>query len=157
MPLKVNLRHLEEHELHLKGDLPVEELDLGLEDEMMMVRKPLHYDLQVEKVAHGLLVQGKLELKLDCQCVRCLKSFEKTIVLPHWTLHLPLEGEEKTPVNNDCVDLTPYAREDMLLEFPQHPVCKPDCAGLKKDRHGKVETSAEISPPAWNELDKLNI
>jgi uncharacterized protein len=153
MALKVNLRHLEEHELHLKGDLPVEELDFGLQDEMMAVGKPLHYDLQVEKVPHGLLVQGKLKLPLDCRCVRCLKPFEKRIELPHWTLHLPLEGEEKTPVNNDCVDLTPYAREDMLLEFPQHPVCKPDCAGLKKDRHDKAETI----PPAWNELDKLNI
>jgi uncharacterized protein len=153
MPLKVNLRHLEEHGLHVKGDLPVEELDFGLQDEMMSVGKPLHYDLQVEAVAHGLLVQGKLELALDCRCVRCLKSFEKRMELPHWTLHLPLEGEEKTPVDNDCVDLTPYAREDMLLEFPQHPVCKPDCAGLKKDRHGQAETS----PSAWDELDKLKI
>jgi uncharacterized protein len=157
MALQVNLRHLEEHELHLKGDLPVEELDFGLQDEMMAVGKPLHYDLQVEKVAHGLLVQGKLRLPLDCRCVRCLKSFEKRIELPHWTLHLPLEGEEKTPVNNDCVDLTLFAREDMLLEFPQHPLCKPDCAGLKKDRYGRLETSAETSPPAWTELDKLNI
>ena len=157
MALKVNLRHLEENELHLKGDLPVADLDFGLQDEMMAVGKPLHYDLQVEKVAHGLLVQGKLELKLDCRCVRCLKSFEKCMELPNWTLHLPLEGEEKTPVDNDCVDLTPYAREDMLLEFPRHPVCKPDCAGLKKDRHGKAETRTETSPTAWNELDKLNI
>ncbi|HXB60129.1 MAG TPA: YceD family protein [Candidatus Acidoferrales bacterium] len=153
MALKVNLRHLEEHGLHLKGDLPVEDLDLGLRDEMMSLGKPLRYDLQVEAVAHGLLVQGKLELALDCRCVRCLKSFEKRVELPHWTLHLPLEGEEKAPVDNDCVDLTPYAREDILLEFPQHPVCKPDCAGLKKDRPGKPSTS----PAAWNELDKLKI
>jgi uncharacterized protein len=153
MALKVNLRHLEEHGLHVKGDLPVAELDLGLRDDMMTAIKPVHYDLQVERVAHGLLVQGRLELALECRCVRCLKSFEKRIELPQWTLHLPLEGEEKTPVDNDCVDLTPFAREDMLLEFPQHPLCKPDCAGLKKDRPGK----AEMSPSAWNDLDKLKI
>lgn len=152
MALKVNLRHLEAHELNLAGELPVEELELGLQDEMMSANQPLHYDLEVETVTDGLLVQGKLELTLDCQCVRCLKSFEKKIELPHWTLHLPLEGEEKAAVDNDCVDLTPYAREDMLLEFPQHPVCKPDCAGLKKNRRG----NAEGSPTAWNELDKLN-
>ncbi len=152
MSLKVNLRHLEEDSLHLKGELPVEELDLGITDEMIAVKKPVQYDLEVEEVAHGVLVQGKLELTLDCQCVRCLKSFEKTIVLPNWTLHLPLEGEEKTTVENDCIDLTPFAREDMLLEFPRHPLCKADCGGLKKNRRGKAETS----PPAWNELDKLN-
>jgi uncharacterized protein len=152
MSLKVNLRHLEEHELHLKGELPVEALDFGLGDEMMAVRKPLEYDLEVEEVSHGVLVQGKLALTLDCRCVRCLKAFEKRFELAHWTLHLPLEGEEKVSVDNDCVDLTPFVREDMLIEFPQHPVCQPDCAGLSKKRRGQPEKS----PPAWNELDKLS-
>ena len=152
MSLKVNLRHLEVHEQHLKGDLPPGDLDFCLQDEMITVEKPLRYDLQVETVAQGILVQGKLALTLDCQCVRCLKSFKKTIELPHWTLHLPLEGEEKATVDNDCVDLTPFVREDMLLEFPQHPVCKPDCAGLSKNRRGQPEKK----PSAWNELDKLN-
>jgi uncharacterized protein len=156
MALKVNLRHLEEHDLHLEGELPAEELDLGLRDDMIVAKKPLHYDLQVNAVANGLLVQGALELPLDCRCVRCLKSFEMPLKLPHWTLHLPLEGEEKVSVDNDCVDLTPFVREDMLLEFPQHPVCKPDCAGLKKNGRANVE-KAEVSPSEWKEeLDKLN-
>ena len=152
MSLKVNLRHLEAHELHLKGDLPAAELDFGLADEMIRAEKPLHYDLRVEAVAHGILVQGRLTLDLDCQCVRCLKSFEKMIELPRWTLHLPLQGEEKVAVDNDCVDLTPFLREDMLLEFPQHPLCRPDCAGLKKIQRNQTGTG----PSAWKELDKLD-
>jgi hypothetical protein len=47
MSLKVNLRHLEAHGLHLKGDLPAEELALGLQDEIMQAKKPLSYDLHV--------------------------------------------------------------------------------------------------------------
>ena len=81
MSLKVNLRHLEAHEVHMKGELPVEELDLGLQDEIMLAKKPLSYDLRVEEIANGVLVQGKLTLPLQCQCVRCLKSFEKVIKL----------------------------------------------------------------------------
>ena len=61
-------------------------------------------------------------------------------------------GDEKTTVENDCIDLTPFAREDMLLEFPRHPLCKAECNGLKKNGRGKEENS----PAAWNELDKLN-
>ena len=140
----------------MKGELPVEELDFGLRDEMVQARKPLHYDLQVETVANGLLVQGKLDLTLDCQCVRCLKPLAHRVELRHWTLQLPLEGEEKVSVDNDCVDLTPFVREDMLLEFPQHPACQPECAGLKKNRRGNAE-KAEMSPSAWKELDKLDI
>lgn len=153
MPLKVNLRHLEAHEIHLKGELPVEELDLGLQDEMMLARQPLQYDLQAEMVAHAVLVQGKLTLALNCQCVRCLKPFTRTITLDHWTLHLPLQGEDAVNVDSDCVDLTPYAREDMLLEFPQHPLCGADCRGLAETRH----EDSQSGPAAWNELDKLNI
>ncbi|HTV41080.1 MAG TPA: DUF177 domain-containing protein [Candidatus Sulfotelmatobacter sp.] len=152
MPLKVNLRHLEAHEVHLTGELPVEELEFGLRDEMIVPKDPLNYDLRVKEVAQSVLVQGKLALTLHCQCVRCLKPFDKTIKLDPWTLHLPLEGEDATPVDNDLVDLTPYVREDMLLEFPQHPLCGPDCRGLSDNRHENAQTK----PSAWNELDKLN-
>jgi uncharacterized protein len=152
MSLKVNLRHLEAHELHLEGELPVEKLALGLEDEMMLAKKPLDYDLCVETLADSVLVQGTLALSLQCQCVRCLKPFEKAIKLENWALHLPLEGDDAVPVDNDCVDLTPYIREDMMLEFPQHPLCGPDCRGLGENRREKGQNS----PSAWNELDKLN-
>lgn len=153
MSLKVNLRHLEDHDVHLEGEMPAADLDFGLTDEMVRTEKPLQYDLQAEAVAHGLLVQGRLKLTLDCQCVRCLKSVEKTIELPNWTLHLPLEGEEKATVDNDCVDLTPFVREDMLLEFPQHPLCRPDCTGLKPAGRNPTETGKST----WKDLDKLNL
>jgi uncharacterized protein len=153
MSLKVNLRHLVAHEVHLEGELPAADLDFGVTDEVIRVEKPLHYDLQVESVENGILVQGTLKLTLDCECVRCLKSFEYTIELPHWTLHLPLEGDEKVVVDNDCVDLTPFAREDMLLEFPLHPLCRPDCAGLNKKRRKPNETGQS----AWKDLDKLEL
>ncbi len=38
------------------------------------------------------------------------------------------------PIKNDCVDLTPWVREDILLGFPQHPLCRPDCGGLKESQ-----------------------
>jgi uncharacterized metal-binding protein YceD (DUF177 family) len=60
-------------------------------------------------------------------------------------------------VANDCVDLTPFVREDMLLEFPRHPLCKPDCGGLKT-KTGKVRKNADgIAPSVWTELDKLEL
>ena len=41
------------------------------------------------------------------------------------------KARTQVAIENDCVDLTPFVREDILLEFPQHPLCKPDCGGLK--------------------------
>jgi uncharacterized metal-binding protein YceD (DUF177 family) len=163
MPLTVNLRHLENRNLVLCGELPLVELDFEVRDEMIRATQPLHYDLEIEMLDDSLLVRGLLRLKLECRCVRCLKDFEFELELDPWTLHLPLEpleGEEAVSVKNDCVDLTPWVREDILLGFPQHPLCKPDCGGLKKASVGKATKTAgrkESKPSAWAELNKLKL
>ena len=154
--LSINLRHLDAHEVKLKGELPAAELEFGVQDEMVRVENPLRYNLTVEKLHEALLVIGSLELILNCQCVRCLNSFKHKLLLQEWACHLPLAGEEKVSVNNDCVDLTPFIREDMLLEFPPHPLCKPDCGGLKKNKAPKAG-GANQSSTAWAELDKLKL
>ena len=161
MPLNVNLRHLEAHDLHLKGQLPVEELDLDTRDEMIQASSPVLYDLQVQKMESSLLVRGKLELTLDCHCVRCLKPFALPLKLEQWAIDVPLQGDEAVNVTNDCVDLTPLIREDILLEFPQHPLCTSDCRGLPKTSLGtakkKSDDAGKTDPgsSAWAELNKL--
>lgn len=155
--LKVNLRHLEEHGLQLKGELPVADLDLGVDDELIRAEKPLRYDLSVELINHAVLVTGMLALPLDCECSRCLKQFTTDLKLPHWALHLPLQGEDKVAVDNDCVDLTPFLREDILLDFPQHPLCKPDCAGLKRKTARQAKAAQKPALDVWAKLDKLKL
>ncbi len=156
--LKINLRHLTEHGLHLKGELPVAELDLGVNDELIRAEKPLRYDLSVELLHDAVLATGSLALPLDCECGRCLKKFKMELKLAGWAAHLPLEGEDKVSVDNDCVDLTPFVREDILLNFPQHPLCKTDCAGLKpKGKAHEAEAAEKPAVAVWSALDKLKL
>jgi uncharacterized protein len=160
MPLIVNLRQLEENDVTLRGELPVAELDLDTHDEMIRVVQPLRHELKVQLLEDSLLICGWLRLTLACQCVRCLKPFEHELELDPWACHLPLEGEECVSVVNDCADLTPYVREDMLLEFPRHPLCRPDCRGLEKIKTGRVKSTSgrdELTPSVWAELDKLKL
>ena len=163
MPLILNLRHLENRNLALRGELPLTELDFGAGDEMIRPTRPLAYDLEVEMLEDSLLVRGGLRLGLECQCVRCLKRFDFELELDPWTLHLPLEpleGEEAVAIKNDSVDLTPLLREDILLEFPQHPLCRPDCGGLKPASVGQARKTGgkeESKPSAWAELNKLKL
>ena len=159
MPLTVNLRHLDEHEIHLKGELPVAELALDIHDELIRAEKPLQYDLEVQNLHDSVLAQGWLRLILNCECGRCLQLYEHEVVLADWALHLPLAGEDKVSVENDSIDLTPWVREDILLEFPQHPLCKPNCAGLKKKSgvHKSGDKKENDEPSAWTELDKLKL
>ena len=162
MSLLVNLRHLEAHDVELDGELGVEELDIDSRDEVIQATHPLEYDLRVQKLEDSLLVQGELRLLLECQCVRCLKQFQYGLELPDWACHIPLQGEEAAPVASDCVDLTPYVREDILLEFPRHPLCDPACGGLpgmsagKPNNTGKAGRS-QAGSPEWSELNKLKL
>jgi uncharacterized protein len=162
MPMVVNLRHLEAHNLELKGELSVEELDLDLRDEMIRAQQPLRYELEVQKVEDGLLLHGHLHLTLQCQCVRCLKPFERQVDLNEWRHLGALDGEERLAIVNNCVDLTPLVREDILLEFPRYPLCETNCRGLQKadaDRTGKdsgVDQTRQESS-AWAALDKLKL
>ncbi len=157
MPLQVNIRHVKEKEVRLRGQLPVAELDLENDDELVRARLPLRYDLTAEILGEAILVQGRLELTLDCECARCLKPFEHRMELGHWTAHLALEGPEKAALKDDLADLTPYLREDILLELPQHPLCEADCAGLpNRAKQNKTKSASPTEgSSAWAELNKL--
>lgn len=158
MPLRVNLRHLERNDLKLVGELTVAELDIDTRDEMIRLNKPLKHRLEVQELDDALLVRGRVSLPLDCECVRCLKPFVYKLEWPDWSCLIPLSGEEAVPRDGDTVDLTPFLREDILLELPQHPLCKPDCGGLKKPTAGKLKKSSASdvkTSSAWAELDKL--
>lgn len=158
MPLLVNLRHLERQDLKLEGEMPVAELDLDLRDELVQAVAPLRHNLVVQELDDSLLVRGDLVLPLNCECARCLEPFVYRLELRDWTCLIPLSGEEAVARDGDTVDLTPFLREDILLELPQHPLCKPDCGGLKKPTPEKSKPSGSSdvkTSSAWAELEKL--
>jgi DUF177 domain-containing protein len=162
MPLLFNIRHLEHQAVTLRGELPVAALDLVGVDELIQADSPLRHDLVVERHERSILAQGRLGLELRCECVRCLKSFEYRLAFDSWSCLLPLEGEDKVPVSNDCVDLTPYVREDIVLAYPQHPLCEPECPGLLAASPNGARPSSGASvaadlPAAWAELNKLKL
>lgn len=160
MPLLVNLRHLANHEVALNGELSPADLQMESQDEMIQVRHPLEYDLEAEKVNDNLLVHGRLRIILDCRCVRCLEPFQHEIALDGPLCDLPLQGEEAVAIVNDCVDLTPHLRDDIFLEFPSHPLCKPECGGLSVQTWAPSHPSGATPPgegpsSVWDQLNKL--
>lgn len=155
MSLLINLHHLKDQDLILTGELPPAALGIESLDELVHLHKPLHYKIQAQKLENHVLVQGSLDLTLDCECARCLKPYPHPITLDPWICHVPLEGEEKALIINDCLDLTPYVREDILLAFPQHPLCKPECGGLSDASLNPEKTPDSVPASAWSELNKL--
>jgi uncharacterized protein len=160
MSLLVNLRQLEKGSKRLQGDIPAESLEVDSLDELIHTDGPLRYDIEVQKMERSILARGGISLKLRCECARCLQPFSHKMEIADWTCHAPLEGDERASVTSDCVDLTPYIREDIVLGLPQHPLCRSGCRGLPKKASGKKKASAgagrgEASTSAWAELNKL--
>ena len=162
MPLLINIRHLEHNTVTLRGELPVAELDLEGIDELIRASGPLEHELVAERHERSILVQGRLRQTLSCECVRCLKAFEHRLELKGWSCLLPLQGEDKVLISNDCVDLTPYVREDIVLAFPQHPLCEPECRGLLSGPQAPARqwtggSATEALSSAWAALNKLKL
>ncbi len=162
MSLLINLRQLERGPVRLKGELTAAELELEGLDEVVRVEEPVNYYVTADKIENAVLVRGQIRLKLRCECVRCLKEFVRPLELNDWACLLELEGEEPAPVVNDCADLTPYLREDILLEFPQHPLCQPECGGLSGKPTGRSEKTRGVGQTSkalsdWAELNKLKL
>jgi len=107
------------------------------------------------------VIQGRLDLSLQCTCVRCLRAFDRTLTFEDWVCHIPLEGEDRAMINHDVVDLTPYVREDILLALPQHPLCESGCCGLPSAPRTEAPQSGlglsgDRGMSVWADLDKLN-
>ncbi len=162
MRLECNVRQLAKKNLRWQGELTAAELDLEAMDECVRISAPIKLDLEIQLMSKGILAQGHVRVVLDCDCVHCLKRFDQELEWHDWSCFFALEGEEKVAVINDCVDLTPYIREDILLAFPQHPLCEPGCNRLPKASAGKRTAGNGLTPPetipsVWAELNKLKL
>ena len=90
-----------------------------------------------------LLVTGDVETELKLQCGRCLVDMTYPVHLKveeEFRLEkigdairaLPLdEGDtESELVKDNILDVQEVIRQDLLLEVPIQPLCRPDCRGL---------------------------
>ena len=144
--MKVHLKQIPTQGLHLEGDedCPIQEV----ESEGIRCAGPLHYDIDLGVTGGGLWANGSLSQPVELRCVSCLEKFAYEIRVPAFAVHTELVGPE-------TVDLTPFMREDILLNLPAHPHCDRDgnlvCKGKQFE---KREPQAQSD---WSVLDKLKL
>lgn len=88
-------------------------------------------DVTLESVGGGISVVGTISAGWQGECRRCLGPASGTVtikVLEHFTEEG--DGSDTYPLVDDEVDLEPMARDAVLLEIPQAPLCSPECLGL---------------------------
>lgn len=151
--MKVHLRQIPEDGLHLEGeeDCPIPELA----SEEIICAGPLSYSLDLGISEEALWANGKLSQPVELACVSCLERFVYTIEVPEFAIHTELGGPE-------TLDLTPFVREDILLNLPAYPRCDRTgdhvcpAAGLHQASADDPEVE-EARKPDWSALDKLDL
>jgi uncharacterized metal-binding protein YceD (DUF177 family) len=150
--MKIHLKQIPAEGLHLEGeeDCPIPELAA---DGIRCVG-PLHYDLDVGISAGALWANGTLKQPVEVSCVSCLEKFVHEIKVPAFALHTELHGPE-------TVELTPFFREDILLNLPAYPHCDREggkvCPVPKEIKKADDNGVLEERPPDWSALDKLKL
>ena len=139
----------------LEDTVPIAVLDIP-EDDRIACPQPLSYRLHFSPLQSGeILVQGTLGTTLRCRCDRCLRYFD-AILSTSDCCHI-VRSEE------NVVDLTDDAREDILMAFPVRCMCRDDCRGLcpQCGQNLNVRECAcaeqDRGESAWSALDRLRL
>ena len=162
--MRVNVRLLKTEGTRFVGELPAEEFSADIRDELVRLAGPVRYDVEVERQADELRLQGSLAFTLECGCSRCLRTFPMEVRVDDMAALVPLSGEEAPEMDGDIADLTPFLREDTLLALPTNPLCSPDCRGLAAEATSRdLRLEARPSPgqtpggSPWDALDRLKL
>lgn len=131
--------------------------EMGFEPEGDFLRFPdkVFYDVTATLVNGGIVVSGRVEMKIGCKCVRCLKDYEQKISCEE-VCHFYETGSKSE------FDLTPELREDIIISLPQNFICSAECKGLCQicgKNKNVTDCGCNVSGldnSCWNELDKLS-
>ena len=150
--MKIHLKQIPPEGLHLEGEDDC--LIAELESEGVRCAGPLKYNIDIGVAEGALWANGALRQPVELSCVACLEKFVHEITAPAFALHTQLHGPE-------TIDLSPFMREDILLNLPAHPRCDREggrvCKLAKAYETGTVQQRAAKREHDWGELDKLKL
>ncbi len=119
MKIEINKIPLEGFTLEEESSAAV----LDLNTEIINFRGPIRIRADVFRITNAVTVHLVLDALMHIVCSRCLDEveiqFKKKIALNY-----PVEKAQLV------IDLDPDIREEIILDYPIKPLCKPDCQGL---------------------------
>jgi uncharacterized protein len=159
-PFRVNvvnvLRHQEPRRERIEGEID----DLFVSGSEVPAGSLIELDVELVPLGKSIEAIGKVRAPWQGACARCLKmAFGHLEGEVREIFEDPHEEGETYPLEHDEIDLEPLARETVVLELPQAPLCREDCLGLCPDCGvDRNESPCSCEPPLdprWSVLDEL--
>ena len=140
----------DDHPLDLEGEISAEAL--ALNEATARAQQPIKAELHVVKDEENFVVTGWLQTTLSLVCGRCAEWMP-------WPIRTQVEHVFEGPHPN-CIDLTPFIREDIFLELPLNAVCRLGAEGrcpvTGEVYQPRPETSGSLgSETVWEALSKI--
>ena len=143
----------------IEAELPA--TAVGVEDGR--VSGDLRVDLVAASGIDGVSVHGTISTPWHAACRRCLTDVDGVAVSDVDELYqVDPQDADSLEIVADQIDLVPVVREYVLLDLPEAPLCRPDCAGIcpecGADRN-LGECHCDVAPKdlRWSALDGLRL
>jgi uncharacterized protein len=119
--MKIIVAQIPPEGLTLEEDILTEKFDL--DTPIVKFRSPIKVQALINKITNVVTVDLDVRAQMFCICSRCAEEFAHSLD-KHFNLNYPVDKSIQT------LDLDPDIRQEIILEFPEKPLCKPDCRGL---------------------------
>lgn len=119
--MKINANQIPFDGLTLEEEVSPREIEL--ETERVRLRQPVKAKAGILKITNAVSVNLTLNASIYTDCSRCLNEVKIDL-----NKEVKLNYRVSSP--GEVIDLNPDIREEIILEYPIKPLCKPDCKGL---------------------------
>lgn len=142
-------------------DISIAAADLGLADSRFGADDEIDVHLRLESLTDGIVVVGSIDVPWHGACRRCLRPLAEVAVCDVDELYqTTVTNSEAFEIVDNQLDLLPMVRELALLDAPQAPLCRPDCAGLclvcgADLNDATCDCVAPVLESQWAVLDQL--
>lgn len=120
--------------------------------------------LKVAQTVSGAVLHLRFDAHLTGPCVRCLApaTLDLHLIAHEYQDSKPVPGDDLSTVyvEDDILDLSQWAHDEVALALPEQILCKLDCAGIcptcGKDRNLEPHTHEEsVADLRWQALADL--
>lgn len=111
----------------------------------------------------GIVVHGTVSTPWHGQCRRCLRDVDGVAVADVDEVYqVDPRLQDAVAIVGDQIDLAPVVREYVLLELPEAPLCRDDCAGIcpqcGADRNeSPCDCDNSVTDLRWSALEALRL
>jgi len=148
--------------------------EIGLDEEMMVIKDQIEFTGTVEKHSYQIDINGNIKGKAELNCSRCLKPLETQLDVSFTSSYVSSEFESREKeieisgddlnvdfYQSEEIDLAKLIREQIILNTPQTALCKLDCAGLcqicgENKNEKKCDCSEREIDPRFKVLENLS-